>query len=59
MARKALHDGGVISVAGASTCVDDNVDCWQIMLGLPEGFAYQAFDVVTTDSVADNAGGYR
>jgi hypothetical protein len=56
---ETTRDRSVVGIARCRTSVDDEIDGGQLMLVQAEGFANETLDVITTDRVADDAGGNR
>jgi hypothetical protein len=59
MLLETANDRGIVRVAGAGPCVDDEIHRGQLVLILAEGLAYQALDAIAPDCTADDAGGDR
>lgn len=59
MAFETTHNTGVVSIAGGATRVDDDVDGRQLMLMMSKRFPDQPLEPVTSNCVADDAGGDR
>jgi len=58
MSFEAAHDGLVVGIAGAGSAVDDNIHGREQMLMMTERFADEAFDLVPSHGIADDARGY-
>jgi len=58
MSFEATHDGLVVGIAGTGSAVDHDIHCREQMLMVAEGFADEAFDLVPSHGIADDARRY-